>query len=182
VAVVVASRSRKPRGRGAAEPRSGKAAPVTRAGYAEAQLTEFIAKFDAADQKLIRAVRKVMRRRFPSAHELVYDNYNFFVIGYSPTERPSDAILSIAAGSSGVSLCFLHGAKLPDPKKVLLGSGKQTRFIRLPSVGVLARPEVDALLAAAVARSRRSFAASGRGKLIIRSVSAKQRPRRHTRA
>jgi hypothetical protein len=160
----------------------GKPRAVTAAGDAEARLTGFIAKFEAADQKLIRAVRKAMRRRFPSAHELVYDNYNFFVIGYSPTERPSDAILSIAAGSSGVGLCFIQGAKLPDPKKVLLGSGKQTRFIRLPSADVLARPEVDALLAAAVARSRTSFPASGRGKLIIRSVSAKQRPRRRSPA
>ena len=125
-------------------------------GDAERQLKGFVAKFEPKHQTLIRAVRKAMRKRFPTAHELVYDNYNFFVIGYGPTERPSDATLSIAAGSSGVGLCFLHGAKLPDPKKVLLGSGKQTRFIRLPSVDVLARPEVDALLAAAVARSRRS--------------------------
>ena len=131
-----------------------------------------------ADQKLIRAVRKAMRRRLPTAHELVYDNYNFFVIGYGPTERPSDAILSVTAAANGVGLCFLHGAKLPDPQKVLRGSGKQTRFIRLEPAAVLARPEVRALVAAAVERSRTPFAASGRGRLVIRSVSAKQRPRR----
>ena len=64
---------------------------------AAARLRAFIAKFDAKDQRLIRAVRSAVRRRFRTAHELVYDNYNFFVIGYSPTERPSDAIVSIAA-------------------------------------------------------------------------------------
>jgi hypothetical protein len=63
----------------------------------EAQLRSFIAKFTVADQRRIRAVRSAMRRRFPWAHEMVYDNYNCFVIGYSPTERPSDAIVSIAA-------------------------------------------------------------------------------------
>jgi hypothetical protein len=145
---------------------------------AERQLEGFIGKFEPGHQGLIRAVRKALRKRFPTAHEMVYDNYNFFVIGYSPTERPSDAILSIAAGASGVGLCFLRGAGLPDPKKVLQGSGNQTRFIRLPSADVLARPEVKALVAAAVAQSRAPFPASGRGKLIIRSVSAKQRPRR----
>jgi hypothetical protein len=62
---------------------------------------------------------------------MVYDNYNFFVIGYCPTDLPSDAVLSIAAGANGVGLCFVHGARLPDPKKVLQGSGNQTRFIRL---------------------------------------------------
>jgi hypothetical protein len=144
----------------------------------QAQLKRFIAKFDARNAALIRAVRSAMRKRFPAANELVYDNYNFFVIGYGPTERPSDCFLSIAAGASGVGLCFIHGARLPDPKKILLGSGRQTRFIRLESAAVLARPAVRALIAAAVARAKIPMPASGRGELIIRSVSKKQRPRR----
>jgi Domain of unknown function (DU1801) len=147
---------------------------------AEKQLHRFIEKFEPKNQKLIRAVRQALRKRLPTASELAYDNYNFFVIGYSPTERPSDAILSMAAAANGVGLCFLHGAKLADPKKLLQGSGKQTRFIRLESASVLARPEVESLIAAAIAQSPISFPTSGRGKLIIRSVSAKQRPRRKT--
>lgn len=144
----------------------------------EKQLAGFIAKFTPEMASRIRAARKKMRERLPSAHELVYDNYNFFVIGYGPTERPSDCIVSMAAAANGVGLCFLRGASLPDPKKVLLGSGKQTRFIRLETAAVLRRPEVRALLATAVSRSRTPLPASGRGKLVIRSVSAKQRPRR----
>jgi hypothetical protein len=144
----------------------------------EKQLSGFIGKFDKDNQALIRAVRGALRKRFPSGHELAYDNYNFFVIGYSPTERPSDAIVSIAAGASGVGLCFIRGATLPDPQKVLLGSGNQTRFVRLPSAKVLARPEIKALLTAAAAQSKVAFRRGGRGTLIIRSVSAKQRPRR----
>jgi Domain of unknown function (DU1801) len=145
---------------------------------AEVQLKTFIDKFDAKDQVLIRAVRHALRKRFPTANEMVYDNYNFFVIGYAPNERPSDAIISIAAGASGVGLCFIHGANLPDPKKILLGSGNQTRFIRLESVEVLSRPEVETLLAAAVATAKTPFPTSGRGTLIIKSISVKQRPRR----
>lgn len=145
---------------------------------AESRLREFIEKFEPEHQTLIRAVRRKLRKRFPTAIEMAYDNYNFFVIGYSPTERPSDALVSIAAGASGIGLCFIQGARLPDPQKILLGSGKQTRFIRLPSATVLDRPEVDALLSAAVAQAKTPFAASGRNRLVIRSVSAKQRPRR----
>lgn len=151
---------------------------TTKESDPEQHLRRFIAKFDPKNQTLIRAVRKALRKRFPTAYELAYDNYNFFVIGYSPTERPPDAILSVAAGANGVGLCYLHGAKLPDPKKILLGSGKQTRFIRLPSAAVLSRPEVESLIAAAIGLSKTPFSKSGRGKLIIRSVSAKQRPRR----
>ena len=148
------------------------------AGDAARQLAAFIRKFSPIDQRLIRAVRTVLRNWFPTANELVYDNYNFFVIGYSPTERPSDAIVSMAARANGVGLCFIHGATLPDPNKVLLGSGNQTRFIRIDSLQVLERPEVQALVAAAIRQARVPLPVAGRGKLIIRSVSAKQRPRR----
>jgi hypothetical protein len=91
---------------------------------AEKQLKTFIDKFEPKHQTLIRAVRKALRKRLPTAHELVYDNYNFFVIGYAPSERPTKSILSIAAAANGVGLCFIRGASLPDPHKILLGAGK----------------------------------------------------------
>jgi hypothetical protein len=145
---------------------------------AEKQLKSFIEKFEPKHQTLIRAVRKALRKRFPTANEFVYDNYNFFVIAYGPTERPSECILSMFASKNGIGVCFLWGATLPDPKKLLSGSGNQTRSIRFESVDVLARPEVEALIAAAIAQAKSPLPASGRGKLIIRSVSGKQRPRR----
>ncbi len=147
---------------------------------ADGQLRTFIGKFDPSHQRLIRAVRRALRKRLRTAYELAYDNYNFFVIGYSPSERPSDAIVSMAAGANGVSLCFIRGASLPGPKKLLLGSGNQTRFIRLESADALARPEVEALLAAAIARAKKPLRATGRRQLIIRSVSATQRQRRRS--
>ncbi|HZI41863.1 MAG TPA: hypothetical protein VFD67_09170 [Gemmatimonadaceae bacterium] len=153
-------------------------APRIEAPSAESQLAGFIEKFDPDNQTLIVKIRRALQKRFPTANELVYDNYNFFVIGYSPTERPSDTIVSIAAAANGVGMCFIQGARLKDPHKILLGSGKQTRFLRLESTAVLARPEVEALIAAAIAQSKAPLPTSGRGKLVIRSVSAKQRPRR----
>jgi hypothetical protein len=148
------------------------------AASGEQQLVGFIKKFDSKNAALIRSVRKVLRKRLPAANELVYDNYNFFVIGYCSTERPSDCILSIAAGANGVGLSFYYGATLPDPRKLLLGSGSQNRFIRIESVATLTRPEVEELIAAAIAQAKRPLPGSGRGKLIIRSVSKKQRQRR----
>src|SRR5215208_4193287 len=91
---------------------------VKKPAEAERQVKGFIAKFEPRHQRLIRAVRKAVRNRFPTAYELAYDNYNFFVLGYGPTERPSDCILSMAAGASGVSLCFIRGASLPDPNSI----------------------------------------------------------------
>src|ERR1700735_4192821 len=143
----------------------------------EQQLAGFIEKFDSKNAALIRSVRKVLRKRLPTANELVYDNYNFFVIGYCSTERPSDCILSIAAGANGVGLSFYHGATLPDPHRLLLGSGSQNRFIRIESSATLGRPEVEELIAAAIKQAEEPLRGSGRGKLVIRSISRKQKPR-----
>jgi hypothetical protein len=154
-------------------------APKTAASSASAekQLAQFISKFDAKNQALIRSIRRALRKRLPAANELVWDNYNFFVIGYSATEKPSDSVLSLAAAANGPGLSFYRGASLPDPHGILQGSGVQNRFIRLESAKTLARPEVEALIAAAVAQMRVPLPRTGRGRLIIRSVSAKQRPR-----
>ena len=143
-----------------------------------AQLAGFIAKFDPAVAKLIRSCRAALRKQFPTAVELVYDNYNFFVIGYCATPRASDCVVSLAASAKGVALSFYYGATLPDPDKVLLGSGNQNRFIRLESAAILARPEVQSLIQAAVRQAKTPLPENGSGSTVIQSISAKQRPRR----
>jgi hypothetical protein len=161
---------------------AAKAPPSKGSVLPEQQLAKFIAKFEPKHRALITSMRRALRKRLPAANELVWDNYNFFVIGYSATERPSDSIVVIAAASNGVGLSFYRGATLPDPHRILLGSGKQNRFIRLESAKTLARPEVKALVAAAVAQAKTPLPSTGRGKLLIRSVSKKQRPRRKARS
>lgn len=151
---------------------------LTQPADAERQLQSFIKKFEPEHQRVIKAARRALRTLWPTATELAYDNYNFFVIGFGPNERPSDCIVSITAAANGVGLCFLRGASLPDRAKMLLGSGKQTRFIRLPSAEVLAQPEVQNLLALAAGQAMAPLPRSGRGRLVIRSVSPRQRPRR----
>ncbi len=142
------------------------------------QIAGFISKFDPAVAKLIISVRSALRNRFPTANELVYDNYNFFVIGYCSTERASDCIVSLAAQAKGVSLSFYYGATLPDPHKLLEGSGNQNRFIRLESAATLKKPQVEDLLRAAAGQARVPLRSTGKSRTIIRSISAKQRPRR----
>src|SRR5258707_14453067 len=102
-----------------------KGAPAGSAN-AEKQLNSFIDKFDPKNQALIRAVRKALRKRLPTANELEHDNYNFFALGYCATELPNDSIVSIAASANGGQLCFIRGAILPDPDRQLIGSRNQT--------------------------------------------------------
>ena len=148
------------------------------AGTPEGQLRSLIEKFDLKDQKLIRAVRSAVRKRLPTANELVYDYESFFVIGYSPTDRPTDGIVSIAARPDGVRLYLMQGPQLPDPKKLLMGSGKQARFIRVEAASRLGHPDVEALIAAAIDQAAAPLATEGRGKLVIRTFAGKRRPGR----
>ena len=152
--------------------------PQTPAPPDRERIAGFIDKFEPAVAKTIRACRSALRRRLPTATELVYDNYNFLVFGFCSTARASDCIVSLASASNGVGLAFIYGATLPDPHKVLLGSGKRNRFVRLPGAATLAEPAIAALIAAAVAQADPPLPDSGRGATIIKSVSARQRPRR----
>ncbi len=154
---------------------SQKAAPITSPAK---QIAGFIGKFDPKIARQIRACRAALRKRFPTAIEIVYDNYNFFVIGYCSTARSSDCIVSLAANSKGVGLSFYWGATLPDPHRILQGSGSQNRFIRLPTSKTLSEPKVTALINAAVAQAKTPLPIGTRGISIVKSISAKQRPRR----
>lgn len=144
------------------------------------QLAGFVAKYDPAVGKLARATRAALRKRLPTAVELVYDNYQFLAIGFSATERASDCLVSLAVSPKGVALSFYYGASLPDPDGVLVGGGKQNRFVRLDGPATLALPAVEALIRAAIATAKTPLPLSGRGSTVIKSVSAKQRPRRPT--
>jgi hypothetical protein len=144
----------------------------------EAEFRSFINRFDPKEQKLFRAVRAAVRKRFPSVNELAYDYPDSVVIGCSPTTRGIEAIVAISARADGVFLYLSHGPQLPDPKKLLQGSAKQTRFIRLDAAGQLGHPDVEALIVAAIDHATVPVPSEGKGKLIIQSSAAKRRPGR----
>jgi len=144
----------------------------------ETQLAAFIAKFSPLVAARAKAIRAAMRKRYPSALELVYDNYNALAVGYAPAEKTSDGIFSIALYPKWVSLFFLQGKGLPDPSGILKGSGNVVRYVVLNSEKMLSDPAIEALMREAVARARVPFSRDGKHRLIIKSISAKQRPRR----
>jgi hypothetical protein len=145
---------------------------------AEQQLAFFIGKFSPEIAGLSQSILAAMRERYPTALELVYDNYNALAIGFGPTEKPSQAIFSIAIFPKWVSLFFLQGKGLPDPDGILKGSGNVARHIRLPSAAALDEISVKKMMQEATARAAIPFASHGVPRLIIKSISAKQRPRR----
>jgi hypothetical protein len=149
---------------------------------ADAQLDGFIDKFAPDIAALTRALLVRLKARLPGATIMVYDNYNALAIAFGATDRVSKAALSLAVYPKRPSLFFVRGKDLPDPHHLLQGQGNQVRYVPLPSVELLDDPRVDALIDLAVARSEPPFDPAAVQRLIIKSVSAKQRPRRPTAA
>ena len=144
----------------------------------ERRFEGFLAEFEPDIAMLGRAAVARLRLLLPSADVMIYDNYNFLVAGFSPNERPSDAVLSIALSKNGVALCFLQGAGLPDPHSLLRGAGAVARNIRLASIDDFDQRGVADLIDTALAHARVPFDPARQGRFYVKSVSEKRRPRR----
>jgi hypothetical protein len=145
---------------------------------AERELQAMIDKYTPEIAALARASLKKMRARLPGAMQLVYDNYNALAIGFCPSERTSEAIFSIALYPRWVTLFFLQGAGLPDPHNLLKGGGKVVRHIVLATAADLDKAAIRALMTIALNRAKAPIDPDAKGYLQIKSISAKQRPRR----
>ena len=151
---------------------------MKRAPAPQKELDGFLDKYLPEIAEQARACLKILRGRLPGAMQLVYDNYNALAIGFGPSEKPSEAIFSLVLYPRYLRVFFLQGTKVPDPDKLLQGSGNVVRHIRLTGPADLDRPEISHLMAAALESARVPLNPAAPGKLIIRSVSPKQRPRR----
>jgi hypothetical protein len=145
---------------------------------AERQLADFLAKFTPEIAARAAAIIAAMRKRLPGAVMPVYDNYNALAVGFGPTDRVSDTIFSVAVFPRWVSLFFLRGVTLHDPMRLLRGSGNQVRHIVLKGPEALTDPGIFALMDAALKAAAKPLDPAHPGKMIIKSVSARQRPRR----
>lgn len=144
----------------------------------EAQLASFLAKYTPEIAARAQAILQRMREILPGAVQLVYDNYNALAIGFGPSDRTSEALFSVAVFPRWVSLFFLKGAGLPDPHKILKGSGNVARHVVIAGAGDLDQPAIRELMGWALSAAGTAMDDPAKARLVIRSVSAKQRPRR----
>ncbi|MGH9387406.1 MAG: hypothetical protein ACRD2N_24340 [Vicinamibacterales bacterium] len=154
--------------------------PVALASVASpsVHLARFIAKFMPAMQAMTKSVLRKMRLHFPGATEMVYDNYQALVIGFCPNDHASDVICSIAVYPRWINLYFFEGDTLPDPEGLLQGNGNLVRRIVLQHTDDLDRPAVQALIQRAIDRADPPLNLGAKRRLLIKAISAKQRPRR----
>jgi hypothetical protein len=151
---------------------------VAKAPNPETRLASFISKYTPAIASLAESILQKMRSRYPNAIEIVYDNYNAFAIGFGPSERASEVIFSITLYPKWASLFFMQAKGLPDPKCLLKGSGTVAKHVILSSPNALDDASLMDLMQQAVQRAAVPLSAAPRHRLVIKSVSEKQRPRR----
>ena len=144
----------------------------------EAQLEAFLGRYLPGVAAVGRGAVRQLRTRLPGCDVLVYDNYQALAVGFSPDGKTGAAFLSVALYPRWVNLFFLQGAGLNDPAGVLQGAGSIVRHVRMSGVDDLDLPHIRTLIDAAVAGSEVPYDANREGKLVIKSVSAKQKPRR----
>jgi hypothetical protein len=142
------------------------------------QLRFFLSKYEPAIARQASEAIDAMRARLPGAVEVIYDNYNALAVGWGPTDRRSDVICSIAVFPRWVSLFFFQGTKLADPQKLLKGKGTQVRHIVLDGTAMLESPGVKALITQAIRIHPTRIDRQAKGQTIVKSISARQRPRR----
>src|SRR5215470_3035220 len=118
---------------------------------AQQQFEAFLRKYDRAIAREGKKSLAKLRKLVPNAVEMVYDNYNALVVGFCPSMRPSEAILSLVFMPRWITLCFLQGKCLPDPENRLRGKGHVVRTVRLENgAKTLDEPPIRVLVAAAL--------------------------------
>jgi hypothetical protein len=94
-------------------------------------LLKFLKPFEDEIKETALWLRGFVWDLYPSANELIYDNYNALAFGWSPTDRVGHTFCSVAVGrsSKNVHFGFYWGSQIADPDKILLGNGNQYRYI-----------------------------------------------------
>jgi hypothetical protein len=120
----------------------------------EKELLALIADHDPGIVQLALDLRSMILDAAPDARETVYDARYTISDIFSFTERWQDSFCMVAVYSKHVSLVFTHGARLPDPHRLLRGSGKQLRHLQARTEDDLQNDALRHFLEAAIARAR----------------------------
>ncbi len=112
-------------------------------------LEGFIAPFTPSVREIIEQVRHRILESLPDAWECPYPKMN--VIRYGTSAKMCDLVFYIAPHVHYVNLGFMQGTTLPDPERLLEGTGKRLRHIKIRSLADIESPHLITLLHSAVA-------------------------------
>jgi hypothetical protein len=121
---------------------------------------------------------------YPQANELIYDNYNALAVGWSPTEKMGQIFCSFAiyrGVNYNTHFGFYWGSELSDPQKLLIGDGKQYRYLLVNDIAAFPQQEIKKLLDEAWQNSLAKVKDPKQltqGKTIVKMVSDNKREKK----
>ena len=135
-------------------PTKKRARPTPVAKKAEAPPTtrtfkELVAPYPREVQALARAARALMLDLLPKVTEMVDPKGPYIQYGYARDYK--DIVGYITVNQKGLKLGVARGATLPDPKKLLKGTGKGNRHVVISTPADLRTPGLRQLVRAAAA-------------------------------
>ena len=141
----------------------------------------FLTPFTTDTRQKVKWLVDFVRALYPKANELIYDNYNAVVCGWSPTDRAGHIFCSVAVFRTNENLHFgfYWGSALPDPEKLLLGKGNQYRYLLVKDLSLFPKAYVKKLIREAFALSLSKVkepAQLSNGQILVKSISASKRP------
>jgi len=139
-----------------------------------AQFAELVSRFPPEIVALVERTLPKLRRALPGSYQIVYDYSNSVVVSFSMTERGYEAIVAVAIFPGWVKLYF--DKSIPDPKRLLEGSGGKVRSVTLEAASDLDRGDIHALLKAAIKHSGVTFPRTGSTRMIFKE-SKKRKPK-----
>lgn len=143
-------------------------------------LLKFLRPFSTEINEIVLWLRAFVWDLYPQTNELIYDNYNALAFGWSPTDKVGHIFCSIAVGrtSKNIHFGFYWGAKIRDPKKLLLGQGSQYRYILVDDSKKVPMTYIKKLMAEAYKYSLSKVKDKGQIRnalTITKSISVKKR-------
>jgi len=81
------------------------------------------------------------------------------MIAYCYGQKYSEMICTIIPSKKGLKLGFYKGVDLPDPDKLLEGTGKISRFVEIKSVSQIKSPALKKLIESALAAYKKRMSA-----------------------
>jgi len=146
-------------------------------------LLKFLKPFGPEITELVLWLREFAWNLYPTANELIYDNYNALAFGWSPTDKVGHTFCSIAVGrtSKNIHFGFYWGSELTDPKKMLLGEGNQYRYILVKDKKDFPKAYIQKLVKEAYVNSLAKVKDPKQlmqGATITKSISAKKRAKK----
>ena len=117
---------------------------------------ELLAPYPREVQSLARATRALMMDVLPKVKETVDSSGPYITYGYAPGY--TGVVSYITVSQTGVKLGVARGTSLPDPKKLLKGSGKANRHVMIKTADDLEMPGLRQLIRAALAAWKKEHA------------------------